>query len=206
MYKNTNIRKLILILLTVVAVIVFLSFIRGRETTLGSGIFAPDDPTQTDIESSRNFTFKDDYTITPLADFHIKAKVLSKKNYRSGRAAELSPVDLALGWGRMSDESILKSIKIKQSGRWYHWRADKYPIPREEIVTHSANMHLVPESYSIKEDLKKARKGDIVEITGYLIKIEAKDGWRWKSSLTRNDTGNHSCELIFVKKFEVQSR
>jgi hypothetical protein len=205
MFEYSNIKKPLLIILAALAVVMFFSLREGK-VTLGPGVFAPDDPIQTEIASPRSFALKNDYTVTPLADFHIKAKVLSKKNYRSGRAADLSPVDLALGWGRMSDESVLKSITIKQSGRWYHWRADKYPIPREEIVTHSANMHLVPEDLLVKADLKKARKGDIVEITGYLIKIEADDGWRWKSSLTRNDTGNHSCELVYVKKFEIRSR
>lgn len=198
-------KKPLLILLAVIAVFVFFS-LREGEVILGPGVFAPDDPIQTDITSPRSFTLKDDYTVTPLADFYIKAKVLSKKNYRSGRAAELSPVDLALGWGRMSDESVLKSITVKQSGRWYRWRTDKFPIPGDEIATHSANMHLVPDNLLVKADLKKVRKGDIVEITGSLIKIEAEDGWRWKSSLTRNDAGNHSCELVLVKKFEIQAR
>jgi hypothetical protein len=37
-------------------------------------------------------------TLTPLAGFSIDARVLSRRDYRSDREAELSPVDLALGW------------------------------------------------------------------------------------------------------------
>ena len=37
------------------------------------------------------------------------------------RESDLAPVDLALGWGRMSDEAILKDIQISQSGRFYFW-------------------------------------------------------------------------------------
>ncbi len=28
-------------------------------------------------------------------------------------------------------------------------------------------------------------------------------GWRWKSSLTRKDTGNGACELVWVKQMKV---
>jgi hypothetical protein len=30
-----------------------------------------------------------------------------------------------------------------------------------------------------------------------------RDGWRWRSSLTRNDTGAGACEVIFVRDFQV---
>ena len=53
--------------------------------------------------------------------------------------------------------------------------------------------------------MKKARQGDLIYLKGYLLYIEASDGWRWKSSLKRNDTGNGSCELIWVKEFEIKN-
>lgn len=121
-----------------------------------------------------------------------------------GRESDLSPVDLALGWGKMSDERVLDSIDISQSGRWYRWRTDKLPIPMREIETHSANMHLIPANKSIKSTINRTRIGDIVEFSGNLIRVDAKDGWRWLSSLSRTDNGGHSCELIWVEKFEIQ--
>ena len=41
------------------------------------------------------------YTITPLARYTITAVVLSRERYHNDREADLSPVDLALGWGPM---------------------------------------------------------------------------------------------------------
>ena len=54
------------------------------------------------------------------------------------------PEDLALGWGRMSDSDVLAKIDITQSGRFYYWHVDDFPIPRREIETSSANMHMIP--------------------------------------------------------------
>jgi hypothetical protein len=101
----------------------------------------------------------------------------------------------------MSDESILKDIKITQSGRFYYWHVNEFPIPREEIETHSANMHMIPANSQIEKLLKSVRVGQIVTFKGQLVEVKAQDGWHWKSSLTRNDTGAGACELVFVESF-----
>ena len=194
-------KKVIYILLAIAVLWFF--FLRNDAVRLGPGVLAPDPPKQVNIESPKIFLFKG-YTITPLAKFHIKAKVLSRKNYRLGRESDISPVDLALGWGRMSDEKVLDSIDISQSNRWYNWWTEKLPIPVREIETHSGNIHLVPANQSVKSIINRTRKGDIVEFSGNLIRIDAKDGWYWISSLSRTDTGGHSCELIWVENFEIQ--
>ena len=120
--------KKIIYLLLAIAVLWFV-FLRNGAVRLGPGVLAPDPPKQVNTVSPRSFSFKD-YTITPLARFHIKAKVLSRKNYRRGRESNISSVDLALGWGRMSDEKVLDFIDISQSNRWYRWWADKFTILR----------------------------------------------------------------------------
>jgi hypothetical protein len=145
----------------------------------------------------------DDYMITPLADIEITARVLSRENYWMDREADLSPVDLALGWGRMSDPVVLDQISISQSSRWYYWKTPKFPIPRKEIETHSANMHMIPANDYVHENLDQVRQGQHVRITGHLVRVDAKDGWFWKSSLTRNDTGNHACELVYVTELAL---
>ena len=192
------------LIVLVVCVLIWFVFVKEEQVELGPGVRAPEQPQQSDV-SKRSFQHEG-YRITPLADFSIKAKVLSRLDYRMGREADLAPVDLALGWGRMSDESILESIKIWQSNRWYRWRVEAFPIPRREIETSSANMHLVPASDSVKSAIKKSRKGDIIELTGYLIRADAPDGWHWVSSLTRKDTGARSCEVIWVESFKVHTR
>lgn len=138
-------------------------------------------------------------TLTPLAGFSIDARVLSRRDYRSDREAELSPTDLALGWGRMRDDTVLAHLDISQSARWYRYRySGEPPIPQREIDRSAANMHMIPGSKTIADALEDIQPGERVRIEGWLVEAQAPDGWRWRSSLTRDDTGGGACELVYV--------
>ncbi|MFV1921212.1 MAG: hypothetical protein ACMZ63_01190 [Methylotenera sp.] len=144
------------------------------------------------------------YHITPLEPFDLHARVLSSKRYRSDKEADLVPVDLALGWGPMADRQISSQVQVTQSNRWYHWRVERFPIPRREIETNSANMHLIPATPEVAEAIQSVKVGQMVRFSGDLVEvIDPAKGWRWKSSLTRNDTGAGACELVLVKSFTV---
>jgi hypothetical protein len=166
------------------------------------GQIAPHQPVQINIRGVRRFLHKS-YRMTPLATFQIEARVLSKKRYYFDRSAKLSPVDLALGWGPMSDSRVIKKIKITQHGRFYFWRVGEFPpIPEDLIIQSSANMHIIPANKEIAKRLKKIRKGNVVNIKGYLVRVDG-DNFEWQSSLTRNDTGGGACEVIFAEKLDV---
>ena len=169
------------------------------------GIVAPNIPVQESLDQPEQVLL-DNYTLTKLATFDIEARVLGREDYRFDRGAELSPIDLAMGWGRMSDERVLSQINISQSGRFYYWRTDAFPIPRNEIETHSANMHLIPANDAVADTLEEVREGDVVQLSGSLVQASSPDGWVWRSSLTRNDTGAGACELILVEQATITQR
>ncbi len=176
---------------------------RAAETvSLGAGIKAPNAPEQSDIRGGETFEFND-YLLTPLADFSLEAKVLSREDYFLDRESELAPTDLALGWQQMSDETVLSQIDISQSGRWYYWRVEDFPIPRRAIETQSANMHMVPADEQVAVMLDMIKPGQLIRLQGQLIMAESYDGWNWQSSLTREDTGASACELVYVTTLEI---
>ena len=160
-------------------------------------------PIQQRINTAGHLYEYDGYSIKPLASFQLEAKVLGTKGYRWGRESDLSPVDLALGWGPMADDAVLAHIQISQQGRWYRWRTATYPVPRKSIETSSANMHLIPTSPDVASALHATDPGDVVRLLGYLVEVKASDGWHWRSSLTRDDTGDGACELILVSKLLI---
>lgn len=143
------------------------------------------------------------YTITPLAGFQVEARVLGAKHYSFDRESALAPVDLALGWGPMARDDVLNTIEISQSGRFYYWRTDNLVIPRRDIETNSANMHFIPVDQEVGKKLKQIDKDDRIRFKGYLVRIDADDGWRWISSRTRNDTGKGACEVILVDDIKL---
>jgi hypothetical protein len=62
----------------------------------------------------------------------------------------------------------------------------------------------VPANDDVKEKLLRVKKGEIVQLKGYLINVRHEDGWTWRSSLTRDDTGAGSCELMWVENVVVE--
>jgi hypothetical protein len=145
------------------------------------------------------------YTIEPMADYSVRARVLSIERYRVGREADLSPVDFALGWGPMSDNAVVNKLEISQSNRWYQYRwRNAPPIEPSLIASTSANTHLVPANATIEDRLFSVRKGAVVTLTGYLINVRHQDGWTWRSSLTRDDIGGGACELMYVTDVLVE--
>ncbi len=147
---------------------------------------------------------RDRFEITPVRSFAIRARVLGREDYRFDTEAALSPMDLVLGWGPMADPAVTRSIRIRQSRRWYHWRVDEAPIPLRQIALHSANMHMIPANREVRRQLQAVRPGNIVELEGHLVNVRRDDGWGWKSSLTRTDVGSGACELIWVETLQVE--
>ena len=132
--------------------------------------------------------------------------MLARADYRWDRLAALVPVDLALGWGRMSDSSVLDKIAISQSGRFYYWRVSEFPIPEREIIESSANMHLIAADDTVRRTIARTRVGDVVTFSGDLVEIDWRDGEKARSSLTRSDSGAGACEIVWVRDFAIAPR
>lgn len=175
-------------------------------TAFASDIQVRNDPIQKEVTGIPAFQ-KNGYLIQPVASFQVDGLVLSSHFYepRSDLEADLAPIDLALGWGPMSDPTLISKIQVTQSNRFYHWHVTEYPIPREEIETHSANMHMIPANEEVEAQLKDIRNGQSVRISGYLVNVRGEGGYQWHSSLTRKDTGFGACEVIWVQSVATLS-
>lgn len=176
------------------------------DITLGPGVMAPEPPLQTAPHDRHPFPHRG-YVLEPLADFQMKAKVLSRKDYRLSHDSDLIPTDLMLGWGNMSDEAITKSFKFSQGNRrgYLSWQSS-LPISKGEVELSYGNMHIIPSTEHIADSLARVRNGDIVEISGKLVRAtRTSDGWSVTSSLSRKDRGDGACELIWVESLSIPS-
>ena len=176
----------------------------GSAPDLGPGIMAAGMPFQTQptISSFR----RNDYTFTPFSEYEVEARVISIKRYYFDEQARLSNSDFILGWGKMSDESVLNEIDISQKDRGYEWESDSMPISKEEITNSSVNMHLIPENGLIANKIKEVRIGDIVHIKGYLVNVHSAAGWNWNSSRSGSsiyDMGGGDDKIYYVKSIRI---
>jgi hypothetical protein len=48
------------------------------------------------------------------------------------------------------------------------------------------------------------RPGQIATIGGYLVDVRGPGGFLWNTSLTRTDTGEGACEIVWVDTLEVR--
>ena len=165
------------------------------------GVLINDEPAQVMLPEATAKISYGAFSLKPLALFSVEARVLHRRSYRYDSGAPLVPVDLALGWGPMSDESVLDRLNISQSMRfyWYEYKMPP-PIPAEEIVSHSANMHIIPATPAIASRCKSLRAGSLVHLVGDLVEATGPGIGNWRSSLSRTDTGNGACELFYVQE------
>lgn len=169
------------------------------------GVLVPETPRQTEPGDAQSIRL-DGFVLTPRADFRIRARVLSRENYYWGDDAELAPVDLALGWGVMSDQAVLDRIEITQGGRWYFTRYEyPAPLPDQEIIRHSGNMHMIPANDWVRDKLNSIRPGQLIQARGRLVDVDHESGFYWRTSLTREDTGGGSCELFYVEQLFIEN-
>ncbi|HEX4387908.1 MAG TPA: hypothetical protein VH109_04725 [Steroidobacteraceae bacterium] len=168
------------------------------------GVLAPEEPLQSEARDATPQRFGH-WTLTPRADYDVTARILSREDYRFDALAELIPEDLALGWGPMSDNRVLAAFDISQGARFYSWRPHGVlPIAREDVISHSANTHVIPASREIRAELARLRVGEVVHLTGELVDGKRDDGAWIRTSLTRTDSGAGACEVLLVESVALE--
>lgn len=167
-------------------------------------ILIPEEPLQEDLTESIERP-RPPFSCICFARFSLDAVVLSSKIYGIDRLMPFSTVDLALGWGPMSNPVNVAQVEVWQQGRFYYWRLpNDTSMSMQDVAWHSANMHMIPANPLIDKDLRSTRRHDVVTLSGYLCDVRGQGG-SWRSSRTRHDTGAGACEIIWVEAFRIWS-
>lgn len=174
----------------------------GRPIDRPDGVLVERAPLQTPTRAVA-FQFGD-FEITPRANYDIEARVLSVEPYKIDGGSKLSPIDFAVGWGPMSDSAVLDHFRVTQGARFFTIYPDEEAIDLRTALLGSANMHLIPATSDIRDQLEDVRPGNLVRMTGYLVNVVGANGYMWNSSLTREDTGAGACELFYVESVAMR--
>jgi hypothetical protein len=174
-------------------------FLSVRPIRHQPGVLIANPPVQKEIPP-KALPAVEKWNLTAVAEYSLRARVLDTKRYRGGRTADLVPIDVAVGWGRMSDQAVLDKLTISMTNRFffYEWSSAP-PIPEDEIVRSAANNHIISANVAVRSVIRSLKSGSIVAMKGYLVNAVGPDGGTWPTSLRRDDSGNGACELFYVE-------
>jgi hypothetical protein len=201
-----------------ILIILFLCILSGCNRPKLTGVESDEidisqDPIQASYKSDEPIIreIKDGhFTMTPVAEFKISGMVVGKETYSSGWDGEISPVDLAIVWGKLAKPEYDEYITYRQRNRWYFYQYKPgSPFDNSFVISHSANNHIIPANENINEAVKTIGKKDMVVFEGFLVNIKGTYKGQpviWNTSLSRKDTGNGSCELFYVSKIRIDTR
>jgi hypothetical protein len=185
----------------------------GSQSETVTAINTSIDPLQTELSETEVITMpgeKGTIYITPMANYSVSAKVMSATNYNSDWQAEFEPTDLALAWGDLATPEFKEGITYTQSDRWYYYNYEAdFKADSTYIIEHSSNHHIIPANDTIKNAVRRVKEGQKVKIDGYLVNVKyvmSKGEYTQNSSLSRADTGDGACEIIYVNKIQIDDK
>lgn len=167
---------------------------------------APAEPMQMWVdEQDRVARDLDGHSVLPIASYEVTALALSTRRYHEDRAAEISPVDIAMSWGDLSRPSEAAKVRVWQRGRFGSLRSrKKLSLPPSEVGRHFANLHVIPANPDVEKKALSVQRGDLVTLKGYLVRVSAPDGFTWNSSTSRTDKGDGACEIMLVEEVVIE--
>lgn len=178
-------------------------FSTGGPVSQPPGQWAPDEPIQGPVPPGKIPWVVGNAHIEPLATYRIKARVLHTERYRFDGVSDLAPLDLGVGWGLMSDQAMASKNTFSNATRFLSWHYSDPEFPGEAASKCISNMHLLPATDRVRDRLLEVREGQIVQMAGYLVQVDRPGMNPWISSMTRLDTGNGACEIMWVETVSV---
>jgi hypothetical protein len=106
-------------------------------------------------------------------------------------------------WSRERHESVPPGIVAPASPA----QVDLDPVPTLAAKDHTFHARAryeitarVLRNADIDALLRRPRPGEVVTLRGYLVDVRGPNGFRWNTSLRRDDTGDGACELMWVEQ------
>ena len=182
---------------------------RYRRGPDGDGLFA--EQTGAPAEPFTRTGAEWELRVMPLARFTVRARILSRCHYQDDSAAPIAPLDLFVCWGNEWQRGEMHDFELDHRERRCllkrRWNGQ---FPVESLLKWCANIHILPATDLLKQPLLAVRPREIVELEGWLVDVRGRvgrhDDFRWRSSLSREDTGEGSCEVLWLERLHARHR
>src|SRR5262245_39732813 len=183
------------------------------EASVIDAAVADGEPAQTATDQPAFTTVIDGYTyaITPRAAYDIAGLVVSHHRgnawFNMYHAADPGNVeDVCVVWGEVIANGSYRRVSFS-SGEftcYYSWSG---VLTRPFNPEKMSNNHVIPADNTIARRVRAIRAGDQIRMRGLLVDYAVSSGGRdvftRRTSLTRKDTGNGACEILYATEMEV---
>ncbi len=206
-----KIKKIITAGLLISVFLGILAFFQSKNLPDSSSILPEilNNPIQEKIENPQKFevSYQEiDYEIEPLYSYELWGLVVSHNDISSlsdmyHDKKSFDTKDLCVIWGENIKTNGYQKMEF-ESGSWTCYFT--YPSVVSFSSSQLSNNHLITNSKEVRNKIEEVSIGDQIFIQGNLVNYSKKEtSWERKTSITREDQGNHACEVIFVENIEI---
>lgn len=146
------------------------------------------------------------HTVQPLYEYRITGMVVSRrfsKNLAERRSDYLNMMDVGMIWGQNLEAEIYQNVKFHNNGVRLHWQWKDRATGGRLRGTQLSNNHLLCTDPELKQRIRALNRGDVIRLKGCLASYTGLGGGVRGSSVTRTDTGDGSCETVWVDELTV---
>jgi hypothetical protein len=162
-------------------------------------------PRQIDI-SNRMVELGGGYTAKLMESYVLSGRVVTRREYRHSRVADLSPLDLGIIWGDLLAPEHADKVRYSTGKRMIRFRPETGAVLPENWDHFVTNNHLIPASVAVRVAMMNVEVGQSVRLSGFLVSVTGNNLVPWTSSTRRDDGGLlGGCEIILVTGIEVLS-
>lgn len=174
-----------------------------RSIAHAPGVLVPAEPRQA-LTTGYQLPDVAGWKLRVVADYELRGRVLGTKRYHTGASAELVPVDVAVGWGPMSDTAILDTLTLSMGNRFFFYEWDQQPPLEDNVILRNvANNHVIAANDHVRDAIASLRPGHLIYFRGYLVDATKPGEGNWITSRRRDDRGNGACEIFYVETARV---
>ncbi len=169
-------------------------------------------PVQYKAEGGTHMKVNDlEATIAFKAHYSISGRVVDIQTYGDYKDFNvMAPVDFGMVWGPFAKDEYQKRVTWSSYGTRFlsfytsdsRWTGEIGGM--SAVQSMFSNNHLIPADDAIKKQIDAIKKNQYVKLEGYLVTVYASSPTityaPWESSLTRLDSGDGACEIMYVEK------
>lgn len=153
------------------------------------------------------------YTVEPLADYEMAGLIVSHNNpqgwgdiYHDASSVDFR--DLCVIWGPNVADNNFHNFEYWSESWTCNIRTARQEVYEQFDPRALSNNHLLTNDAQVEAVIQSARIGDQIWLKGMLVSyyLTGMKPMARTSSLTRNDTGNGACEVLFVEEASILKR